>query len=275
MPELSRRLEKVYRMLKKCAVFADIGTDHGLLPIAAVERGKAGRAIASDLRAGPLVKCRVNVERAGIADKLDVRQADGLDGLRAREADAVAICGMGGLLICELLEQGINNGKLKPGTQLILSPNTHEAEVRRLLSGVAFSGAGSAFRRISSPSMESSPSSSSSSASACGGISAVSSSLSVSAAVSPSADSSGAASGSVAGSSTASGAVSVAGSSAVSVAFSAGSVGSAGFFSPHAAKQARHRTATRTSARTFLRCFIGNQFLSVFFICKYDLYLRI
>ena len=53
MTPLSVRLEAVLQLLRPCAVLADVGTDHGLLPVAAVQRGLAERAIAADLRGGP------------------------------------------------------------------------------------------------------------------------------------------------------------------------------------------------------------------------------
>ena len=48
---LSPRLDAILEGLSPCALLADIGTDHGLVPIAAVVRGIAQRAMATDLRA--------------------------------------------------------------------------------------------------------------------------------------------------------------------------------------------------------------------------------
>ncbi|MBO5076573.1 MAG: flavodoxin-dependent (E)-4-hydroxy-3-methylbut-2-enyl-diphosphate synthase [Clostridia bacterium] len=135
---LSRRLQKVLTLLGKGKCLLDVGTDHGLLPIFALRQGNVERAIAADLRKGPLEKCRVNVVKAGVADKIELRRGDGLDPLTPGEADRIAICGMGGLLIEEILTRGIAQGKLTKGTKLVLAPNTHEAEVRRLVYSDAF-----------------------------------------------------------------------------------------------------------------------------------------
>ncbi|MBR0158817.1 MAG: flavodoxin-dependent (E)-4-hydroxy-3-methylbut-2-enyl-diphosphate synthase [Clostridia bacterium] len=134
----SHRLDKVCAQLGRGKCLLDVGTDHGLLPIFAIRRGAAERAIASDLRKGPLAKCRENVARAGLTDRIEMRRGDGLDVLTPGEADMIAICGMGGLLIEEILTRGIAQGRIAKGTKLVLAPNTHEAEVRRLVYSPAF-----------------------------------------------------------------------------------------------------------------------------------------
>ena len=134
----SRRLDKVCAQLGRGKCLLDVGTDHGLLPIFAIRRGAAERAIASDLRKGPLAKCRENVARAGLTDRIEMRRGDGLEVLTPGEADMIAICGMGGLLIEEILTRGIAQGRIAKGTKLVLAPNTHEAEVRRLVYSPAF-----------------------------------------------------------------------------------------------------------------------------------------
>jgi tRNA (adenine22-N1)-methyltransferase len=137
-PVLSHRLKIILSLLGKCRCLADIGTDHGMLPIFAVTSGKADLAIASDLRSGPLDRCRKNVELYGAAGKIDVRQGNGFENIDTGEADAAAICGMGGMLICEILSDALSRGKIAPGTKLLLSPNTHDEYVRRLLYGGPF-----------------------------------------------------------------------------------------------------------------------------------------
>ena len=137
-PVLSHRLKIIMSLLGKCRCLADIGTDHGMLPIFAVTSGKAAKAIASDLRSGPLERCRKNVEFYGVAGKIDVRQGNGFESIDPDEADAAAICGMGGMLICEILSDALSRGKIAPGTKLLLSPNTHDEYVRRLLYGGSF-----------------------------------------------------------------------------------------------------------------------------------------
>ena len=138
-PKLSKRLGAILKAAGRCDCIADIGTDHGFLPIAAVVSGRAVRAVACDLRKGPLERCRANVSLYGAEGRVDVRLADGADALKPGEADCVVIAGMGGLLVAGLLERGISAGNISPGTKLVLSPNSHEEDVRRLVYGTGFS----------------------------------------------------------------------------------------------------------------------------------------
>ncbi len=130
---LSPRLKAAGDFCGKCGCFADIGTDHGLLPVYVILSGKAGRAIASDLREGPLKNCRANVASYGLGDKISIRRGNGFESIGPGEADTAAICGMGGMLICEIIASAVAEGRIKKGTRLILGPNTHDEYVRRLL----------------------------------------------------------------------------------------------------------------------------------------------
>ena len=50
----TERLRQLFDLVPRDSVVADVATDHALLPIALVREGKCPRAIASDLRPGPL-----------------------------------------------------------------------------------------------------------------------------------------------------------------------------------------------------------------------------
>lgn len=58
MVRISDRLRTVAHMCEKGAVVADIGTDHGYLPIYLVQEGIAPSAIAMDLRKVHSIKQR-------------------------------------------------------------------------------------------------------------------------------------------------------------------------------------------------------------------------
>lgn len=132
-PKLPGRLEKILAAAGKCRCLADIGTDHGLLPIAALLRGMAKRAVASDLRKAPMEICARNFETYGVSDRARLAVGNGFDVLLPGEADAVSICGMGGINVCEIILKGISDGKVPGKTRFVLSPNSHEEYVRRLL----------------------------------------------------------------------------------------------------------------------------------------------
>jgi tRNA (adenine22-N1)-methyltransferase len=76
------------------------------LPIAACLRGKAERAVACDINAGPLEKARANVRANGLEGRIETRLGNGLEPLKKGEADCVVIAGMGGMRIIEILEAG-------------------------------------------------------------------------------------------------------------------------------------------------------------------------
>lgn len=59
--KLTERLEKVAALVPPSTSMADIGTDHGYLPLALLEAGKVERAIACDINEGPLQRARDHI----------------------------------------------------------------------------------------------------------------------------------------------------------------------------------------------------------------------
>ncbi|MCR4594340.1 MAG: class I SAM-dependent methyltransferase, partial [Clostridiales bacterium] len=115
----------------------DIGTDHAYLPVYLLENGIVERAIASDLRKGPLENARKTVEESGMSDIIELRLSDGFDSYEPYEAQEIAICGMGGLLISDFINR---TEWLKDGSvHLIVQPMTHIADARKALFKNGFS----------------------------------------------------------------------------------------------------------------------------------------
>ena len=83
------------------ARLADIGTDHGKLPISLLLDGHIASAIGSDIRSGPLAHAERNAKEHNVS--LSLRLAPGLEAVRAEECDTVTIAGMGGQTIAEIL----------------------------------------------------------------------------------------------------------------------------------------------------------------------------
>jgi len=114
----------------------DIGTDHCFLPIHAIQEGKVLTAIGADVNAGPLARARENVTREGFMDKIELRLGDGFAPIAPYECDSAVISGMGGMLITHIIERGLDVARsLK---QLILSPQSDQAQVRRSLHRFGF-----------------------------------------------------------------------------------------------------------------------------------------
>lgn len=102
--KLSNRLALAADFVTKGAAVVDIGTDHGSLPIFLVTSGKCPKAIAADLRKGPLASAENNINEAGLLGVIETRLSDGLKGIEKDEFDEAVMAGMGGILICEILE---------------------------------------------------------------------------------------------------------------------------------------------------------------------------
>ena len=126
--KISNRLQTVAKLVIPGNRVADIGTDHGYLPIQLIKKGISPHVIAMDVRKGPLSKAENNMAEYGVTDQVELRLSDGLDMLKENEADTVTICGMGGKLMKQILHNGID--KLRDGMQLILSPQSEWAEFR-------------------------------------------------------------------------------------------------------------------------------------------------
>lgn len=118
---LSQRLEAVLGLLKPCELLADVGTDHGLLPIAAVSRGLAQQALAVDLREEPLRGARRNLERAALQARVSTLQGDGVVALADRGVDAIVMAGLSGRSIERLCRAAPH--VLTRVRQLVLQPN--------------------------------------------------------------------------------------------------------------------------------------------------------
>lgn len=128
--ELTPRLRQAAQWVPQGVRLADIGTDHGHLPIWLMLQGRIPGAIAADLRPGPLSRARENARRYGVTG-IDFRLCDGLSAIRAEECDAVVIAGMGGENIAAILAAA-------PWTAdgrhtLVLQPQSRPEVLRRFL----------------------------------------------------------------------------------------------------------------------------------------------
>ena len=86
------------------ARLADVGTDHGYLPVWLLQHGRIESAIASDINALPLDHARATAREYGVTERMDFRLCPGLAKIKAEECDAIAIAGMGGETILGILE---------------------------------------------------------------------------------------------------------------------------------------------------------------------------
>ena len=129
---LSSRLQAVASCVGIGARVVDVGTDHGLLPIALIGSGRASHAIAGDLRPDPLNVAASNVRRFRKEDKVELRLGDGLNILQPHEADTVTIAGMSGSRMVEIL-RSVDLEALGV-TRIIVQPNSEQVEFRHKMT---------------------------------------------------------------------------------------------------------------------------------------------
>lgn len=128
---LSNRLSALASLVSKGHRLADIGTDHGYIPIYLCQTGIIPSAIAMDIGKGPLQQATAHIKQQGLSSRIRTRLSDGLTALQPGEADTVLIAGMGGGLVMKILSQGTH--ALTGSEELILQPQSEIAQVRAYL----------------------------------------------------------------------------------------------------------------------------------------------
>lgn len=132
--DLSIRLQKAAEFVPQAARLADIGSDHAYLPVALMLQNKISYAIAGEVVVGPYESAKRQVAKNGLEEKIDVRLADGLEAVDlSDQVSAITICGMGGVLIRDILQRGKENNRLSGNERLILQPNVGERQLRQWL----------------------------------------------------------------------------------------------------------------------------------------------
>lgn len=131
MVQLSERLTAVASMITQKGTLADVGTDHGYIPVYLVGQKKIQRAIAMDVNGGPLKRAKEHICRYGLEHRIEIRQSDGLAALETGEAESIVIAGMGGALMKRILTEG--DCIARTAKELILQPQSELLEFRKFL----------------------------------------------------------------------------------------------------------------------------------------------
>ncbi|UQB26160.1 tRNA (adenine(22)-N(1))-methyltransferase TrmK [Pseudomonas syringae] len=126
---LSKRLERVASQVPAGARLADIGSDHGYLPVALLNRGVISAAVAGEVALTPFYAAERTVRENDLEQQITVRLANGLAAIEPGDGiTAVSLCGMGGETIRDILESG--KARLSGQERLILQPNGGEQPLR-------------------------------------------------------------------------------------------------------------------------------------------------
>ncbi len=131
MVKLSNRLLAVASFVTAGNVLADVGTDHGYIPIYLLQEKRIPRAIAMDINEGPLKRAKDHIALYGLKDYIETRLSDGVAALTPGEADTVLVAGMGGGLVIHILEEGKN--VCIQAKELVLQPQSELERVRAYL----------------------------------------------------------------------------------------------------------------------------------------------
>ncbi|WP_294787307.1 class I SAM-dependent methyltransferase [uncultured Eubacterium sp.] len=128
---LSKRLTALAELITPGHRLADIGTDHGYIPIYLCQKNVIPSAIAMDIGKGPLQQAMAHIGQQGLSDRIETRLSDGLAALQPGEADTILIAGMGGGLVIKILSEGAH--ALSGKEELILQPQSEITQVRQYL----------------------------------------------------------------------------------------------------------------------------------------------
>lgn len=135
--KLSPRLHSAVDFVRPGRLLCDVGTDHAYLPIYLCATGVTPRAIASDVREGPLERAHQHITAYGLSDRIRTVLTDGLSGLEGYAPEDILIFGMGGELIASILAAA--DFIRTPAVRLILQPMTHPELLRSWLAENGFS----------------------------------------------------------------------------------------------------------------------------------------
>ncbi len=146
--DISKRMLAVARMVTIGNSTADIGCDHGFVSIYLVEHKISPFVIAMDINQGPLEQALLHIRLHHLEHYIQVRRSDGCKELKLLkkmslnetfselETDTILIAGMGGQLICRILEDSME--KVLLAKEIILQPQSQIHLVRRFLSDHCF-----------------------------------------------------------------------------------------------------------------------------------------
>ena len=133
--KINDRLKKVGDLVDTNSSILDIGCDHALLDIYLVNNKKVEKAIASDVKEGPLKNAKENLKKYQLEDKIELRLGDGLD-TYTDDIDTVVISGLGSNTIIDIINKDFD--KLKNVKHFIISSNNDYYYLRKCMNDLGF-----------------------------------------------------------------------------------------------------------------------------------------
>lgn len=133
---MNKRMHAIVKYIEPGRGLIDVGTDHGYLPAWMASHGYRGNIIASDIHAAPLQKAKDTAEKAGVTNRITFQLCDGLAQCKQESVDTIIIAGMGGDMICRILD--LAEWCMDRRYKLILQPMTKSEVLRYWLTNNEF-----------------------------------------------------------------------------------------------------------------------------------------
>jgi len=131
MIKLSKRLKEIAAFTTDSDTVADIGTDHGYLPVYLAQTNSNRRIIASDISSGSLNAAYKSALKYDVTEAITLITAFGLDGVSPDDVNTVVIAGLGGETIVSILKNA--EWTRQESIKLILQPQSKPEILSRYL----------------------------------------------------------------------------------------------------------------------------------------------
>ena len=128
--KINERLKKIGDLVEANSFCLDVGCDHALLDIYLIHKNKNIKAVASDIKEGPLEQAKKNIKRERLENRIETRLGPGLSTYTS-EINTIIISGMGGRNIIGICKNDLK--VLKKVSTIIISPNNYQEDVKRYL----------------------------------------------------------------------------------------------------------------------------------------------
>lgn len=132
---LSPRMMMVSHCVKPCEVVYDIGTDHCYIPIYLIQKKVCKKAVATDIRQGPIDKALENIRYFNLSEEIKAFVSDGIS--HVGEKANIVISGMGADVIINILSDHMDYAK--KAEQLVIQCQSRTEHLRSFLWENGFS----------------------------------------------------------------------------------------------------------------------------------------
>ncbi|HPB16336.1 MAG TPA: class I SAM-dependent methyltransferase [Clostridia bacterium] len=126
---LNRRLLMVAGMVNPCEKIFDIGTDHCYLPVYLISKGICKKAVATDIKKGPVKIAQRNVRLFDMKKSIDIFISEGIS--HVDKGSSIVISGMGADVIIDILVKDMEIAK--SAAQVIIQCQSRTERLRAFL----------------------------------------------------------------------------------------------------------------------------------------------